>query len=72
MTNITKFKAVFEFDSEEQRDDFLGWFCDGGGEDSYGLKYEYSGQSMPQYSYKKAFPAWGWDGKGDPTVEVKN
>ena len=28
-------KLIFVFDTEEQKDDFAGWFSDGGGEQYY-------------------------------------
>lgn len=64
------YKLTFEFPSEEARDRFLGAFCDGGGEDVIHMSYECDGLNA-QFDYKNAFPAWGWDGQGDPTVVVK-
>ena len=64
------YKLTFEFDSEDARDNFLGTFCDGGGEDTIHMGLENCGLNA-QFDYKNAFPAWGWDGQGDPTVVVK-
>jgi len=64
------YKLSFEFQSEEHRDLFLGLFCDGGGEDVLSEMLEMHSLNA-QFDYKNAFPAWGWDGQGDPTVVVK-
>jgi len=62
-------KLVFEFPNDKVRDKFLKLFCDGGIEDT-----TYDAMAMHDIScsfdYKKAFKAWGWDGKGDPTIIV--
>lgn len=63
-------KLVFEFNSEEERDMFLGQFSDGGGEDSVSVAWELRDLGYPHFDYSGAFPAWGWDGKGDAIVKV--
>ncbi|MCV0439875.1 MAG: hypothetical protein K5880_14845 [Hydrogenophaga sp.] len=64
------YKLTLEFDSEEARDAVLGFFSDGGGEDGAHTTLEMCGLDA-QFCYKNAFPAWGWDGQGDPTIVVK-
>lgn len=60
---MPKAKLIFEFDSEEDRDEFLTQLADEGGEQSF---------SGFTFDYKKAFPAWGYDPEkdGDPTVQM--
>jgi hypothetical protein len=60
---------VFEFDSEEVRDEFLANFCDGGGEDAIYFGLENQGLNA-NFGYERALKTWGWDGEGDPTVKV--
>jgi len=63
-------KLIFEFPNDKIRDKFLSQFCDGGIEND-----AYDAMAMQNiacsFDYKKAFPAWGWNGKGDPTIIVK-
>lgn len=63
-------KLIFEFPNDKIRDAFLGQFCDGGGEDALSQCMEDGHNIKVSVDYKKAFKAWGWDGKGDPTVIV--
>jgi len=63
-------RVVLEFPDKANRDKFLGLLCDGGIENAI-----YEAMSMHNievnFNYRKAFKAWGWDGKGDPTVGVE-
>ena len=46
MTQET-FKLEIEFVKEEQRDDFISWLLDGGGEDSLYESLEFHEKEMP-------------------------
>jgi hypothetical protein len=63
-------KLIFEFETNEIRDRFLGQFCDGGGEDNMYDALQSEGIKTI-FDYKKAFKEWGWNGKGDPTITCK-
>jgi hypothetical protein len=65
-------KLIIDFPTDEHRDDFLAWLCDGGGEYIY-----MEGQTITQdtglpeiveFDYSDCFKAWGYDGKSTPTV----
>ena len=60
------FKLSVEFQTEEARQDFMGWFCDGGGEDYF------NGEGDYEIDYSKAFEAWGYRPHidGDPVVKI--
>ena len=34
-------KLTLVFDNDEQREDWIGWYLDGGGDQSYDMPYEY-------------------------------
>lgn len=71
---MSKFQLVFEFTNEDNRDDFLTWMCDGGGECTYmdgqlagdGIK-----KTIDRFDYTGAFPAWGYDGTEPPVVQCQ-
>ena len=64
-------KLIFEFSNDKIRDVFLGQFCDGGIEDIARESLAIEDISVTFY-YKKAYRAWGWNGKGDPTIIVES
>jgi len=59
-----------EFTNEDNRDDFLGWLSDGGGEYMF-MEAQHVGDniktSIEHFDYSGAFEAWGYDGI-EPTV----
>ena len=63
-------KLILEFDDDKIRDTFLGLLSDGGIECSIFDAMEMQDIQLKKFDYKGAFPAWGWDGKGDPVVKV--
>ena len=69
---MSKFKIVLEFTNEDNRDDFLGWLSDGGGEYTF-MEAQHVGhgigKSIEHFDYSGAFEAWGYDGT-EPTVVV--
>lgn len=64
------FKLAIEFPTEEMREEVLGWLSDGGGEYEIGKAIEQLLGVGALFDYKGAYPSWGWDGTGDPTVVV--
>ena len=63
-------KLILEFPNDKIRDDFLGQLSDGGIENTIYECMECGHGIKVDFDYKKAFKAWGWDGKGDPTVVI--
>ena len=53
--------VTFTFQTEELLRDFLGWFCDGGGEQGW----MEDGPPWADFDYARCFPAWGWK-EGEP------
>ncbi len=44
-------KVIFEFETEELKDEFMGWMSDGGGEQEFNMlehlaNFEYIGQNI--------------------------
>jgi len=62
-------KVVLKFPNDELRDLFLGLLSDGGISDSIYDAMKINGVRVG-FDYSGAFPAWGWNGKGNPTVEI--
>jgi len=68
-------KLTIEFPTDEDRDNFLSWFSDGGGESYYMDSLE-DGSTMCHVNnidYSRAFSAWGYDPKkhGDPVIDAR-
>lgn len=55
MTGIT---LTLDFPTEADRDIFLGWLSDGGGEYQF---MQCEGVAVTNFDYSYAFPAWGYD-----------
>lgn len=63
--------VTITFPSEEQRDSFLAWLSDGGGEQQFFDSSKWhDAEPITRMDYSKAFPAWGYDNKrdGQPVV----
>lgn len=67
---MTGIKLVLDFPTEKDREIFLAWLCDGGGEYEF---MEYTDTTVDSFDYSYAFPAWGYDPDihGDPMVILK-
>lgn len=55
---------VLEFDNAEDRDDFVGWFLDGGGE--YQFNDGRDGDGKPTLDTETRVGREDWDWKDDP------
>jgi hypothetical protein len=68
MTGIT---LTIHFPTEKDRDIFLDWLSDGGGEQEF---MEYTDTTVTSFDYSYAFPAWGYDPKvhGEPVVILQS
>lgn len=68
---MSKFQIVIEFTHEENREDFLGWLSDGGGEYMFmeGQHQEDITHLIEQFDYSDAFEAWGHDGTEPKVVK---
>jgi hypothetical protein len=66
MNEIT---LTIKFPTEQDRDIFLGWLSDGGGEYQF---MEYEDTTVTRFDYSKAFPAWGYSPEldGPPVVNL--
>ncbi len=62
-------KLIIEFPTEALYKKFLGWFSDGGGEDTF-LQW-HDPEHLITTDYGGAFEQWGYDPEedGDPTVK---
>ena len=58
---IGEHTVTFTFETKEVLEDFLAWFCDGGGEQGW----HSDGPEYPNFDYSRCFPAWGWK-EGEP------
>jgi hypothetical protein len=62
-------KVVIEFPDEVTAMSFLGWFCDGGGEQDFmmGDKEHYAPREnrdpIIRFTYDRCYPGWGYDPK---------
>lgn len=69
-------KLVIEFPDEKSRESFLTWFCDGTGEQEFmdlerdQYAEEDGRDPIIQFTYDKAFPAWGYDPAKDGPDKV--
>jgi len=68
-----KYQIVIEFTHEENRDNFLGWLCDGGGEYMFmeGQHPEDTPHIIEAFDYHDAFEAWGYDGTEPKIVRCR-
>jgi hypothetical protein len=66
---MVNYPLTLNFPTEKDRDLFLGWLSDGGGEYQY---MEYTDTAVTQFDYSKAFVAWGYNSKvdGAPVVNL--
>ncbi len=64
---MTGIKLIIDFPTEKERDIFLGWLSDGGGEYEF---MEYTDTTVTEFDYSFAFEAWGYNPQehGDPVV----
>lgn len=58
-------RVVFEFPDEVTAKAFLGWFCDGGGEEIFFESEEHRAErdkrkAVRRFDYERAYPAWGY------------
>jgi hypothetical protein len=71
---MSKFEVTFAFTNEDNRDDFLAWMSDGGGEYDF-MEAQQVGrdikESIEHFDYTDAFEAWGYDGKEPPVVRCQ-
>lgn len=63
-------KLTITFPTEQDRDDFLGWLSDGGGE----YQFMEGDTNIKYFDYSGSYPAWGYDPEkdGDPTVDLED
>lgn len=59
-----KRRVILDFETKEMATVFLGWLCDGAGEDMYRNSLESEGYDAI-FEYNKAFPAWGYNKQKD-------
>ena len=68
-------KVIITFPTAEQRDHFMSWLSDGGGEYEYLMSSEsHDAKPIERLDYSNAFPAWGYNPAqdGEPTIEAWN
>jgi hypothetical protein len=62
-------RVVIEFPNEATAESFLGWFCDGGGEQQFMMAEqecyaERDGRNpINEFTYERCYPGWGYDPK---------
>jgi hypothetical protein len=63
-------KVTIEFSSEGDRDDFMVWLSDGGGESSFMASQDVIDRPVESFDYSRAFEAWGYEKEkhGEPVI----
>ena len=66
---------IIKFPTDEDRENFMSWFSDGGGESQYmdSLEDGSTRFTVNNIDYSHAFPAWGYDPDkhGDPVIDAR-
>lgn len=69
---MSKYKIVIEFDNEEVRDNFLGWYLDGGGNYQFQESCDIDCIKINGYYFDNDQEPWSIKISGQPIEENEN